>query len=111
MTPVATIRQSVASSRPTRKDTRLGLRLNASQRALLAEAAAVSDASLSEFVLRSATQAAREVLADRTDFVLPAGRWSTFVAALDRPPRAPAGLGSSLPPRASWMTRELVQRC
>jgi uncharacterized protein (DUF1778 family) len=92
MTPVTTIRQSVASSRPTRKDTRLGLRLNASQRALLAEAAAVSDASLSEFVLRSATQAAREVLADRTDFVLPAGRWSTFVAALDRPPRAPVGL-------------------
>jgi uncharacterized protein (DUF1778 family) len=64
------------------------LRLAPSQRELLAEAAAATATSVSAFVLAHATEAAYDVLADRTRFVLPDDRWNEFRELLDRDERA-----------------------
>lgn len=71
-----------------RKAHRLELRIDAADRRLLDEAAAAVSMSVSAFVLTHAAQAAREVLADRTAFVLPEDRWDAFVEMLDRPARS-----------------------
>jgi uncharacterized protein (DUF1778 family) len=79
-----------------RKDDRLELRLEPQRRQLLDEAAAASGMSTSAFVLAHATDAARDVLADRTTFRLPPERWDAFVRILDRPERPVEGLAAFL---------------
>jgi uncharacterized protein (DUF1778 family) len=79
-----------------RKDNRLELRLEPGRRQLLDEAAAASGMSTSAFVLAHATEAARDVLADRTSFVLPAERWDAFVQLLERPERPQPELAAFL---------------
>ncbi len=79
-----------------RKEDRLELRLEPANRRLLDEAAAASEMSTSAFVLTHATQAAREVLADRTTFVLPDERWETFVQLLERDERPQPELAAFL---------------
>ena len=71
-----------------RRNDRLELRLDEADRRLLDEAAAASSMSTSAFVLSHATEAARDVLADRTSFVLPDERWDAFVNLVKRPARA-----------------------
>jgi uncharacterized protein (DUF1778 family) len=78
----------VSPPHPRRKGDRLGLRLSVEERTLIAEAAAAADTTVTEFVLRSATDAAHQVLADRRTFVLPAPAWEAFVAMLDHEPRS-----------------------
>jgi len=70
------------------KSGRLGLRTNDWQRSILAAASRAEGATVSEFVLKYATRAAEEVLADRRAFVLSEPQWSAFTDALDRPPRS-----------------------
>ena len=79
-----------------RKDDRLELRLEPRRRELLDEAAAAAGMSTSAFVLSHATEAARDVLADRTSFVLPPERWDAFVRMLDRPARPVDSLAAFL---------------
>ena len=79
-----------------RKEERLELRLEADRRQLLDKAAAASGMSTSAFVLSHATEAAQQVLADRTTFVLPADRWDAFVQLLDRDARPVDGLAALL---------------
>lgn len=67
------------------KSKRLAVRVTESQRLLLAEASRAKQTTVSQFVLAAATEAAEQVLADRTDFRLPADHWSRFVEALDAP--------------------------
>ena len=43
---------------------------------------------LTEFMIKAAQVAAEMALADRSRFVLPAGKWRGPYAALDAPPRA-----------------------
>jgi uncharacterized protein (DUF1778 family) len=87
----------MALARSTRrKDDRLELRLEPANRRLLDEAAAATSMSVSAFVLTHATEAAREVLADRTSFVLPDDRWDAFVELLDRDARPMPGLAAFL---------------
>jgi uncharacterized protein (DUF1778 family) len=81
---------------PKRKDDRLELRLDPQDRRLLDEAAAASSMSVSAFVLSHATEAASQVLADRTTFVLPPDRWDAFVELLDRPEQPVEGLARLL---------------
>ena len=80
----------------SRKDERLELRLEPAHRRLLDEAAAASAMTVSAFVLTHATEAAREVLADRTRFVLPSERWDAFVDLLERDVRPMPGLAAFL---------------
>ena len=70
---------------PIAKTDRLGVRTTPRQRFLLSEASEVEGTSVSEFVLRHATRAAENVLADRRVFMLTDERWNAFTEALDRP--------------------------
>jgi uncharacterized protein (DUF1778 family) len=69
------------------KTARLGLRTSEYQRALLVAASHAESTTVSEFVLKYATRAAEDVLADRRVFMLSAERWDAFVDALDAPER------------------------
>lgn len=68
-----------------RKSQRLGLRTSESQRTLLLAASQVEGTTVSDFVLRHATRAAEDVLADRRVFMASDEAWDRFTAALDRP--------------------------
>jgi uncharacterized protein (DUF1778 family) len=74
------------SSRTTRSE-KLDLRLTPDAKTALQAAAAVSNRSVSEFVLESALARADEALADRRSFGLNPSQWKKFLAALDAPPR------------------------
>ncbi len=63
------------------------LRTSEYQRALLVAASQAEATTVSDFVLKYATRAAEDVLADRRTFMLPAERWDAFVEALDSPER------------------------
>jgi uncharacterized protein (DUF1778 family) len=74
------------------KAERLHLRVDAEQKALLEAASRAAGASVSTFVLRAATEAAADVLADRRVFVLDESVWRVFDEALARPEQDVAGL-------------------
>lgn len=74
------------------KAERLHLRVDAEQKALLEAASQATGASVSMFVLKAATEAAADVLADRRVFVLDQNAWRVFDEALSRPPSDVAGL-------------------
>ncbi|HEX6419406.1 MAG TPA: DUF1778 domain-containing protein [Acidimicrobiales bacterium] len=76
----------------SRKSERLGLRTSAAQRALLVAASRAEGTTVSDFVLRHATRAAEDVLADRRVFTVSAEVWDRFAAALDRPAADVPGL-------------------
>jgi uncharacterized protein (DUF1778 family) len=76
----------------TAKSDRLHLRVDAAQKALLEAASQATGTSVSTFVLRVATEAAADVLADRRMFVLDQQAWQVFDEALARPARDIAGL-------------------
>ena len=75
-----------------RKSERLGLRASEWQRSLLLAASQVEGTTVSDFVLRHATRAAEDVLADRRVFMLSSEVWDDFTAALDRPSQDIDGL-------------------
>lgn len=74
------------------KDERLHLRLDADQKALLEAASRTAGESVSKFVLKAATEAAADVLADRRVFPLDEDAWLVFDEALNRPAQDVAGL-------------------
>jgi uncharacterized protein (DUF1778 family) len=74
------------------KSERLHLRVDAAQKALLEAASQATGTNVSTFVLRVATEAAADVLADRRMFVLDQQAWQVFDDALARPARDIAGL-------------------
>lgn len=78
--------------REERKSERLGLRVSESQRTLLLAASQAEGTTVSDFVLRHATRAAEDVLADRRMFMAAGEVWDRFAAALDRPAREAPGL-------------------
>lgn len=70
-----------------RKDDRIDLRVEDSQKEFLVYAASLRKLKLSAFVLASALKEAEEVVADKVYFSLPEKQWNTFCAALDKPAR------------------------
>lgn len=68
-----------------RRNERLGLRPSKSAKVMLQQAATLHHESLGEFVVESSLNAARETLADRSEFMLSDEQWSDFLAALDAP--------------------------
>jgi uncharacterized protein (DUF1778 family) len=74
------------------KSERLHLRVDAEQKALLEAASQAAGASVSTFVLKAATDAAADVLADRRAFLLHEDAWRVFDEALERPAQDVAGL-------------------
>jgi uncharacterized protein (DUF1778 family) len=79
------------------KRARLDLRVSAEQKRMFEEAASATDRTMTEFVVQSAEVAAREVLADRTRFVLALEEWEAFSTAINNEPRV-------LPRLAAFLT-------
>jgi uncharacterized protein (DUF1778 family) len=75
-----------------RKSSRLGLRASEGQRSLLVAASEAEGTTVSDFVLRHATRAAGEVLADRRAFMLSSEVWDRFADSLDKPAKNVPGL-------------------
>ncbi|MDR3554704.1 MAG: DUF1778 domain-containing protein [Syntrophobacteraceae bacterium] len=71
---------------------RIDIRTTPNVKRLLQEAAAVSNKTVTEFLLDSALTQAAEVLADRRLFLLDDKQWEEFIAALDAPPRPMPGM-------------------
>ena len=69
----------------TVKSQRINLRASERQEALIRQAAEVTDSSVSDFILSSATERAKHVLADRRWFVATEEQYDLFVQALEAP--------------------------
>ncbi|WP_239333809.1 DUF1778 domain-containing protein [Frankia sp. CiP3] len=68
------------------------LRVEPAQKALLEAASSAAGSTVSAFVLKAATDAAADILADRRVFVLDEASWQAFDHALDRPAADVPGL-------------------
>jgi uncharacterized protein (DUF1778 family) len=66
---------------------KLDIRITPEAKQILQQAAKERHTSISQFVLESALNSASAVLAERSRFMLDAGQWEAFMAALDSPPR------------------------
>lgn len=69
------------------RDRRFQLRATAAEETLIKVAAERQGVNVTEFILRSAQEKAKEALANQTQFVLDDRRWKEFLAVLDRPPK------------------------
>ena len=76
----------------TTRDARLAVRVSAAQKSLLQHAAALSGCTLSEFVVTSAQDAARRVIAEHESIRLSLEEQLAFVQALLQPPEPNARL-------------------
>lgn len=77
------------------KDQRLNIRVSQAEKAVVEEAASLTHMGVSQFMLQAALQAAEEVLADQSRFVLPADRRHDFVRLLERPARVVPALADA----------------
>jgi len=78
------------------KTERIDVRVSASVKQLLQEAARVYHRNVSEFLLEAGVTAANQALADRRRFELDDAQWEAFEAALDRPAQAKPRLNKLL---------------
>jgi len=76
----------------TTRDARLEARVSAAQKSLLQKAAALCGRTLSEFVVASAQDAARRVIAEHESIHLVREEQAAFVQALLNPPEPSARL-------------------
>ena len=92
------IRRTMQDDQNRRRSQRIEVRATPEDRALIDRAVAAADTSVTAFVLSSVTTAARQVLTDRTEFVLSPEAAAAWEAINARPARDLPGL------------RELMQR-
>src|ERR1700754_4047069 len=71
----------------TQKASRFSIRVSATQKRVIAEAARIKDTTISDFVLEQSLTAAQQVIADQVQFRLPPKQWKQFCNALDAPPK------------------------
>lgn len=80
----------------------ISVRMSQTERQLLEEAAGSARASLSEFVRRSALEAAELALMARAEVTIPPERWAEFEAFARAPARAVPELSELARARPSW---------
>jgi uncharacterized protein (DUF1778 family) len=71
---------------PGARETRLSVRIQPAQKALLARAARLRGATLTDFVLENALQAASQLVAEEKHFEMTPDQFERFCRALDAPP-------------------------
>jgi uncharacterized protein (DUF1778 family) len=81
---------------------RVDLRMTPSAKRTLQRAAAVTNKTLTEFLLDSSLNAAFDMLADRRVFQLDEKRWDAFMAALAAPPKNNPRLRKLLARKPLW---------
>jgi uncharacterized protein (DUF1778 family) len=84
------------------KDARLQLRVDATSKRRLEEAAAEAHLSVSAFVLQAASQAADDLLAERQSIHLSPDAAAVFTEALNYPARVNERLAATLKRRAKF---------
>lgn len=82
------MRKTKPKTPTTLKATKVQLRLQPAQKAVLARAAELRRTSLSNFMLEHAYEAAQQVLAEQVSIIMPPAEWAAFCKALDAPPRS-----------------------
>ena len=90
------------SNRTLARSERVDLRMTPAAKRTLQQAAAVSNKTVTEFLLDSGLNAAFDTLADRRVFQLDAKRWKRFMKELDRPPKDNPGLRKLLAHKPIW---------
>jgi uncharacterized protein (DUF1778 family) len=81
---------------------RVDLRMTADAKRTSRRAAALSNKTVTEFLVDAGLNAAFDALADRRVFQLDAKRWNAFVAALDNPPKDNPRLRRLLARKPKW---------
>jgi uncharacterized protein (DUF1778 family) len=81
---------------------RVDLRMTPSAKRTLQRAAAVSNKTLTDFLLDSSLNAAVDALTDRRVFELDEARWNAFMTALSRPPKDNPRLRKLLARKPAW---------
>ncbi|KRQ15778.1 DUF1778 domain-containing protein [Bradyrhizobium manausense] len=92
------------AERPAVADTKgsINLRIEASTRQMIDDAAAILGKTRTEFMIESARREAIDVLLDQRLFVLDAKRYDAFMHALDNPPAPGPKLRSLLRRVPAW---------
>jgi uncharacterized protein (DUF1778 family) len=81
---------------------RVHLRMTPTAKRTLQRAAAVTNKTLTEFLLDAGLNAALDTLADRRGFQLDDRRWNAFMAALAAPPRTNPRSRRLLSRKTAW---------
>jgi uncharacterized protein (DUF1778 family) len=81
---------------------RVDLRMTPSAKRTLQQAAALTNKTLTEFLLDSGLNSAFDALADRRVFQLAEADWKAFTAALDAPPKNNPRLRKLLGRKPAW---------
>jgi uncharacterized protein (DUF1778 family) len=81
---------------------RVDLRMTPGAKQTLQRAAAVTNKTLTEFLLDTGLKAALDALADRRVFQLEEKRWNAFMAALSMPPKNNPKLRKLLARKPAW---------
>jgi len=84
------------------KDRTLTLRISGPDKRILQQAARTQRIKLSEFVLKTARETAKDILAQQTQFVLPEPQMKAFLQALDAPSRELPELRKLLSEPSPW---------
>ncbi len=90
------------ASRANIRSERVDLRMTPTAKRTLQRAAAVSNKTLSEFLLDTGIAAAVDALADRRAFELDDKQWKAFMAALASPPKDNPHLRKLLARKPAW---------
>jgi uncharacterized protein (DUF1778 family) len=69
----------------SQRSDKLDIRISPAAKRILQEAAQERHTTISQFVLESALDAAREILVERNRIGLDPEQWASFIAALDAP--------------------------
>lgn len=85
----------MSSETMTKRD-RLHLRLDAGSKRILERAAAYTHATVSEFVLSHALEAAEAVVAEQEQHVLSDADWAVFLNAIENPPEPSPALRAAV---------------
>jgi uncharacterized protein (DUF1778 family) len=87
---------------PEARSERVDLRMTPTAKRTLQRAAAVSNKTLTEFLLDTGLNTAFDTLADRRVFQLDEKRWAKFMRELATPPRRNPRLRKLLTRRPAW---------
>jgi uncharacterized protein (DUF1778 family) len=72
--------------RSSTKETRISVRISPSEKAIIARAAEMQHATLTEFVVGNALQVARQLVAEERQIEMTPDQFKRFCRALDAPP-------------------------
>jgi uncharacterized protein (DUF1778 family) len=87
---------------PETRSERVDLRMTPAAKRTLQRAAAVSNKTLTEFLLDTGLNAALDTLADRRVFQLDEKQWTKFMRELAKPPKKNPRLRKLLARRPAW---------